>query len=233
MSEAQARRQDELDQALAEGLIGVPEYVLGMLDAGALREDLASADPATRVAATFAARNRREARVVRLLVQALADPEEEVRLFAAEALELNDARFLAALRELRSQVDAASSPDPALLRRLGLLLHRYAEVMAIEPGLAQRWHRRALERLEPLAAGDPPVAFACGLSRARCGDLEAAVGYLEPLAATGDQPRAAAALVDVYLRQGRLGEVRRLAATLVEDPIVGAAARSWTREAEA
>lgn len=221
-------RREELDQALTEGLIGIPEYVLALLDVATLREELTSPDPEARVVATFEGRNRREAQVTRILAQALTDEEEEVRLFAAEALELHDARFQRAIRELRGELERA--PTPELRERLGLLYFRYAEVACDDPDLAPHYYRLARELLAEAGGAGAAPRYARAVAALRTGDLPAATAGLEELAAGEEDPRILVTLADAYLRAGRVREVRELAPRLAEVAAAAPAARRWTGE---
>jgi HEAT repeat protein len=83
-------RKDEIDQALVDGLIDVRDYARYLVGVQPVVDNLYDPEENIRKNATFALKERRDRSAVELLERALDDPSEEVRLFAAEALEKID-----------------------------------------------------------------------------------------------------------------------------------------------
>ena len=117
-SDAMPFTVDEADTALVNGLIDVREYCRCLISVEPLVDTLLDGDDQVRKGATFELKRRGGRNAVKLLEQALDDPSEEVRLFAAEALEKLDSVYNEAINGLIERIREKAS------RRLHFLLGR-------------------------------------------------------------------------------------------------------------
>ena len=108
-------RKDEIDQALVDGLIDVRDYARYLVGVQPVVDNLYDPEENVRKNATFALKERRDRSAVELLERALDDPSEEVRLFAAEALERIDSTYNRAIYRLLALVEEHAGGQPCLL----------------------------------------------------------------------------------------------------------------------
>ena len=137
---------DEADVALVNGLIDVQEYSRCLVAVEPLVDTLRDGDDQVRKGATFELKKRGGRNACKLLEQALDDPSEEVRLFAAEALEKLDSMYNEAINGLIERIKQKST------RRLHFLLGRlyfdYAFKGMYDQGMRTIYYEKAVKELE-------------------------------------------------------------------------------------
>ncbi len=133
---------EEADIALVNGLIGVQDYSRCLVAIEPLVDTLADGDSQIRKSATFELKKRGGRNAVKLLEQALDDPNEEVRLFAAEALEKLDCMYNEAINGLIGIV--REKPSVRLHFLLGKLYFDYAYKGMYDEGMRQIYFEKAV-----------------------------------------------------------------------------------------
>ena len=137
---------DEADVALVNGLIDIQEYSRCLVAVEPLVDTLRDGDYEIRKGATFELKKRGGRNACKLLEQALDDHSEEVRLFAAEALEKLDSMYNEAINGLIERIKQKST------RRLHFLLGRlyfdYAFKGMYDQGMRTLYYEKAVKELK-------------------------------------------------------------------------------------
>jgi len=205
---------DEADVALVNGLIDVQEYTRCLVAVEPLVDTLADGDDQVRKGATFELKKRGGRDAVRLLERALDDPSEEVRLFAAEALEKLDSMYNEAINGLIERVKAA--PTRRLHFLLGRLYFDYAYKGMYDPGMREIYYEKAMAEFDKALghAGDEEDWQVWQFLGSACYELgrhdEALRWFAELQTARGEDADLLIRVAAVRFAQGRYDEVRRL-----------------------
>lgn len=136
----------EADQALVSGLISIQEYSKFLVSVEPLVDTLADKDERVRKAATFRLKQRGDREAAELLAQALDDTSEEVRLFAAEALEKIDTIYNEAINSLITLI--RRKPTARLHYLLGKVYFDYAASGMYDPGMRIVYYEKAIAEFE-------------------------------------------------------------------------------------
>ncbi len=140
----------EADQALVDGLISIQEYSKFLVSVEPLVDTLSDADERVRKAATFRLKQRGDREAAELLAQALDDVSEEVRLFAAEALEKIDTIYNEAINDLIILI--RKKPTARLHYLLGKVYFDYAASGMYDTGMRVIYYEKAIEEFERAVA---------------------------------------------------------------------------------
>lgn len=175
-------RKDEVDQALVDGLIDVRDYARYLVGVQPVVDNLYDPEENIRKNATFALKEKRDRSAVEMLERSLDDPSEEVRLFAAEALENLDSTYNRAIYRLVMRI--REKPTPRLHFLLGRVYYDFAENGSNDPGISRVYHEKAVKELAlARKLGEDPVKISIyeGAARARLGQIEEAIRIYEEL----------------------------------------------------
>lgn len=210
-------RKDEVDQALVDGLIDVRDYARYLIGVQPVVDNLYDPEENVRKNATFALKEKRERSAVDLLERGLDDPSEEVRLFAAEALESLDSMYNRAIHRLVLKIRA--QPSARLHYMLGRVYYDYAENSANDPGIARIYYEKSLTEMTHAARlGEDPdrVAVYEGAARAKLGDVDGAIRLYEGLRAKDDSLVVLLRLAGFYFEKRDFDAVKALSRAIKE-----------------
>lgn len=205
-------RKDEIDQALVDGLIDVRDYARYLVGVQPVVDNLYDPEENVRKNATFALKEKRERSAVEMLERSLDDPSEEVRLFAAEALENLDSTYNRAIYRLVLQI--REKPSSRLHFTLGKLYYDFAENGQNDPGIARIYFEKAVKEFahaERLGEDMDKIAVYKGACLAKLGELTEAVELYEGLAKKRDSLVILIRLAGFYFEQRRIEKVKEMA----------------------
>lgn len=207
---------DEADTALVNGLIDVQEFARCLVSVEPLVDTLFDVDDEVRKEATVALKKRADRAAVRLLERALEDPAEEVRLFAAEALDKLDSMYNEAIAGLIERIKGGAT------RRLVVLLGRvyfdYAAKGMYDPGMREVYFEKAARELEraltlPGDGDEAAVRLFLGAAFHELGRWDEALReYKRVKELQGSSADLLVRVASVRFAQGRYDEVRRICA---------------------
>ncbi len=211
---------DEADVALVNGLIDVQEYSRCLVAVEPLVDTLRDGDDQVRKGATFELKKRGGRNACKLLEQALDDPSEEVRLFAAEALEKLDSMYNEAINGLIERIKKKST------RRLHFLLGRlyfdYAFKGMYDPGMRVIYYEKAVKELEKALTREGEtenwqVWQFLGSACYELGRYEKALSWFAKIkSAHGEDGDLLVRVAAVRFAQGRYDDVRKLCTRIKE-----------------
>lgn len=208
-------RKDEIDQALVDGLIDVRDYARYLVGVQPVVDNLYDPEENIRKNATFALKERRDRSAVELLERALDDPSEEVRLFAAEALEKIDSTYNRAIYRLVLKIRRNATPRLHFV--LGRLYYDFAENGSNDPGISRVYYEKAVKELglaRRLGEDTQKVAVFEGAARAKLGDVDEAIRIYEGLRADEENLVVLLRLAGFYFSKRDFTRVRELAARM-------------------
>jgi len=133
---------DDADTALVSGLISIQDYSRCLVSIEPLADTLKDLSLQIRKGATFELKKRGGRNAVKLLEQALDDGSEEVRLFAAEALEKLDSTYYKSINGLISKI--RENPSRKLHFLLGRVYFDYAFKGMYDDGMREIYYTKAL-----------------------------------------------------------------------------------------
>lgn len=152
----------------------------------------------------------RRPEAVLLLKTALRDPDEQKRLFAAQALELLDKERQELLEDQEKKI--AKNPEDRLARlTLADLCEKYADLFAETKETQSYYRRKAKNLLMKLIDESPSSSLRFKLGRLLfvSGEEAEGQGFLEAVAFEAPEyVEARLLLADIALRAGRLARVR-------------------------
>lgn len=137
---------DEADIALVSGLISVHDYSRCLVSIEPLADTLKDLSLQIRKGATHELKKRGGRKAVKLLEQALSDGSEEVRLFAAEALEKLDSMYYKAIDGLIIKVK--NKPSRKIHFVLGKVYFDYAYKGMYDIGMQKIYYKKAFFEFE-------------------------------------------------------------------------------------
>jgi tetratricopeptide (TPR) repeat protein len=207
-----------VDQALVDGLIDVRDYARYLVGVQPVVDNLFDPEENIRKNATFALKERRDRSAVEMLERSLDDPSEEVRLFAAEALENMDSTYNRAIYRLVLKI--RESPTPRLHFVLGRVYYDFAENGSNDPGISRIYYEKSVKELTlARKLGEDPVKILIyeGAARAKLGQLKEAIEIYEDL--RKDQSKDLVVLLRLagfYFARREFEKVGELARQIVE-----------------
>ncbi len=210
-------RKDEVDQALVDGLIDVRDYARYLVGVQPVVDNLYDPEENVRKNATFALKEKRERSAVDMLERSLDDPSEEVRLFAAEALENLDSMYNRAIRRLVEKIRKTATPRLHFM--LGRVYYDYAENGSNDPGLARIYYEKSVKELRiaaRLGEDQDRIGVYEGAALAQLGELDAAIAIYERLRAREESLVVLVRLAGFQFARRDFGAVRRLAERIRE-----------------
>jgi len=148
---------EEAELALLNGLIDVQEYSRCLVAVEPLVDTLRDADAQIRKGATFELKRRADRHAVKLLEEALQDENEEVRLFAAEALEKLDSMYNEAINAVIELIKAGATRRQHFL--LGRIYFEYAFKGMYDAGMQEIYYEKAIAEFVKaldISGEDPP-----------------------------------------------------------------------------
>lgn len=215
---------DEADTALVNGLIDVQEFARCLVSVEPLVDTLFDVDDEVRKEATVLLKKRADRAAVRLLERALEDPAEEVRLFAAEALDKLDSMYNEAIAGLIERIKGGATRR--LVALLGRVYFDYAAKGMYDPGMREVYFEKAARELERAltlpadadAAGDEAaLRLFLGASWHELGRWDEALAeYRRVKELQGSSADLLVRVASVRFAQGRYDEVRRICALVRE-----------------
>lgn len=208
-------RKDEVDQALVDGLIDVRDYARYLVGVQPVVDNLYDPEENVRKNATFALKEKRDRSAVELLERALDDPSEEVRLFAAEALESVDSMYNRAIQRLVLRI--RKEHDKRLHFMLGRVYYDYAQNGTADPGIARVYYEKALKELRiARKLGEEPDRLATyeGAALAKLGQLDEAIEMYRDLRTRQDSMVVLVRLAGFHFERRDFDVVRELAAEI-------------------
>ncbi len=215
-------RKDEVDQALVDGLIDVRDYARYLVGVQPVVDNLYDPEENIRKNATFALKERRDRSAVELLERSLDDPSEEVRLFAAEALESLDSTYNRAIFRLVKEI--RSKPTPRLHFMLGRVYYDFAENGSNDPGISRIYYEKSVKELAhaaKLGEDYSKIAIYEGAARAKLGQMEKAIEIYEEISKSNRDVVILMRLAGFYFANQEFDKVRKLANELVAMDIEG------------
>ena len=205
-------RKDEIDQALVDGLIDVRDYARYLVGVQPVVDNLYDPEENIRKNATFALKERRDRSAVDLLERALDDPSEEVRLFAAEALESLDSTYNRAIYRLVMKI--REDPKPRLHFLLGRVYYDFAENGSNDPGISRVYYEKSVKELgiaRKLGEDTRQISIFEGAARAKLGQVDEAIEIYEALDQDQRNLVVLLRLAGFYFAQRNFSRVRDLA----------------------
>jgi tetratricopeptide (TPR) repeat protein len=211
-------RKDEVDQALVDGLIDVRDYARYLVGVQPVVDNLYDPEENIRKNATFALKEKRDRSAVEMLERSLDDPSEEVRLFAAEALENMDSTYNRAIFRLVMKI--RENPTPRLHFLLGRVYYDFAENGSNDPGISRVYHEKAVKELalaRKLGEDAVKIAVYEGAARAKLGQVEEAIAIYENLREEqGDDLVILLRLAGFYFNRRDFPKVGQIARRILE-----------------
>lgn len=137
---------DDADMALVSGLISIQDYSRCLVSIEPLADTLKDMSLQIRKGATFELKKRGGRNAVKLLEQALSDGDEEVRLFAAEALEKLDSMYYKVIDGLIQKVKR--KPRRKVHFLLGKVYFDYAYKGMYDVGMQRIYYKKAFYEFE-------------------------------------------------------------------------------------
>ena len=137
---------DDADTALVSGLISIQDYSRYLVSVEPLADTLKDMSLQIRKGATFELKKRGGRNAVKLLEQALSDGSEEVRLFAAEALEKLDSMYYKSINGLILRIK--ENPSGKLYFLLGKVYFDYAYKGMYDDGMRKIYYHKALSEFK-------------------------------------------------------------------------------------